>query len=195
MKIIDRLVEQSRTPSGLLGVIMARTMNVMDSGLNRWALKHVDCEEGKVLDIGCGGGKTLQVLSRKYPKANFYGIDYSQTAIVTAIKLNEKKVREGNIVIEKANVSAIPYPDNYFKFVTAIRTHYFWPDLATDFREVYRVLAKYGSLIILGETYKIAYHMKRFNTHESLIQLLKDTGFVSITTNENSRCFCYIAQK
>ena len=195
MKIIDSLVEQSVTPSGFLGDIMTRIMNVMDSGLNNWALRHVECKEGRTLDIGCGGGKTLQILSKKYPKSKFYGIDYSQTAVKTAIKLNEKRVKEGNIIIEKASVSAIPYPDNNFNFITAVRTHYFWPDLAADLREVYRVLAKNGSLIILGETYKVTYHMKRYNTHESLIQLLKDNGFVNITTNINSKCFCYIAQK
>ena len=195
MKTIDMLVEQSRAPWGFMGVIMTKIMNVMDSGLNNWALRHVDCKEGKALDIGCGGGKTLKVLSKKYPKAKFYGIDFSQTAVKTATKLNEIKVKEGNIIIEKASVSAIPYPNNYFNFVTAVRTHYFWPDLAADLGEVYRVLAKNGSLIILGETYKITYHMKRYNTHESFIQLLKDTGFVNVTTNKNSRCFCYIAQK
>lgn len=195
MKIIDSLVEQSGTPSGFLGVIMTRIMNVMDSGLNNWALRHFDCKEGKALDIGCGGGKTLQILSKKYPKAKFYGIDHSQTAVKTAIKLNEKRVKEGNIIIKKASVSAIPYPDNNFNYITAVRNHYFWPDLAADLCEVYRVLAKNGSLIILGETYKVTYHMKRYNTHESLIHLLKDTGFVNITTNTNSRCFCYIAQK
>lgn len=174
---------------------MTRIMNVMDSGLNNWALNHFDCKEGKALDIGCGGGKTLQVLSKKHPKAKFYGIDYSQTAIKAAIKLNQKMVSEGHMIIEKASVSAIPYPDNNFNFITAIRTHYFWPDLASDLHEVFRVLAKNGSLIILGENYKTTYHMKRYNTHESLIQLLKDTGFINITTNKNSKCFCYRAQK
>ena len=114
MKIIDSLVEQSGTPSGFLGLIMTRIMNVMDSGLNNWALRHVDCMEGKTLDIGCGGGKTIKILSKKYPKARFYGIDYSQTAVETATKLNKKRVKEGNIIIKKASVSVIPYPDNNF---------------------------------------------------------------------------------
>ena len=38
--------------------------------------------------------------------------------------------------------------------VTAIETHYFWPDLDSDLGEVLRVLKPGGWLMIAGEAYK-----------------------------------------
>lgn len=37
-----------------------------------------------VLEIGCGTGRNLTVLARKYPKSNFYGLDASAEMLKTA---------------------------------------------------------------------------------------------------------------
>lgn len=41
MGIIDTLVRQSGKSSGLLGRIMVKIMNSMDSGLNKWIVKKI----------------------------------------------------------------------------------------------------------------------------------------------------------
>ncbi|MDP4268478.1 MAG: class I SAM-dependent methyltransferase, partial [Bacteroidota bacterium] len=94
----------------------------MDSGLTRWSLNQVKYTDGKILDIGCGGGKTINVLSRRHPNSLISGIDYSITSIKTAINKNRKKVNEGKVEIKQASVSSMPYEDSYFKYITAIRT-------------------------------------------------------------------------
>jgi methylase of polypeptide subunit release factors len=83
VKIVDQLVEQCKEPKGLLGITMIRIMNIMDVGLNKWALQQISCTANKILDIGCGGGKTVYMLSKMYPKANIFGIDYSEAAVKT----------------------------------------------------------------------------------------------------------------
>jgi ubiquinone/menaquinone biosynthesis C-methylase UbiE len=105
IKIIDELVEQCKEPKGLLGIIMIRIMNTMDVGLNKWALSQINCTDTKILDIGCGGRKTVYMLSKMYPKSNIFGIDYSESAVKTTIKKNKQKVKKGNIIISQASVT------------------------------------------------------------------------------------------
>ncbi|MBC8061646.1 MAG: class I SAM-dependent methyltransferase [Clostridiaceae bacterium] len=195
MKITDQLVQQCKEPKGLLGIIMIRIMNVMDVGLNKWALMQINCTDDKILDIGCGGGQTVYMLSKMYPKSNIFAIDYSEAAVKTTIKKNKRKVKDGDLIISQASVSKIPFGDNFFNYITAIRTHYFWPNLKQDIKEVFRVLNKGGKLMIFSELYKIDYHMKQYNTNNLLRQLLKDTGFESIEIYEKNQCICVIAEK
>lgn len=195
MNTIDLLVEQCKKPKGLLGIIMLRIMNIADVGLTNWALKQINCDVSNVLDIGCGGGKTINLLSKRYPKSKIYGIDYSAIAVNTAIKKNKQKVSNGSIKISQASVSSMPFANGFFNCITAIRTHYFWPDLEQDIQEVFRVLSNGGQFLILSELYKINYHMKQYNTNSSLSQLLKDTGFKSVEIHTMNQCVCVVATK
>ena len=41
-----------------------------------------------------------------------------------------------------------------FDLVTAVETHFWWPDLPGDIREVFRVLKPGGKVVIIAEVYK-----------------------------------------
>jgi SAM-dependent methyltransferase len=41
-----------------------------------------------------------------------------------------------------------------FDLVTAVETHFWWPDLPAGVREIFRVLKAGGTLIIIAEVYK-----------------------------------------
>jgi len=43
---------------------MIKIMNIMDAGLNKGALRQLNCSKGKILDIGCGGGKTVYIYEK-----------------------------------------------------------------------------------------------------------------------------------
>ena len=51
-------------------------------------------------------------------------------------------------------MSQLPFADQMFDLVVAAETHYYWPDLNADMREVLRVLKPGGALIIIAEAYK-----------------------------------------
>ncbi len=174
---------------------MIKIMEIMDVGLNKWALNQIDCTNAKILDIGCGGGKTVNMLSKMYPESKVFGIDYSDIAVKTTIKKNIKKIKKGKITISQASVSSMCFSNDFFHYITAIRTHYFWPNLKEDSREVMRVLRKGGKLLIFSELYKINYHMNEYNTPDSLRQLLKEIGFTSVSIHEKNQCICIIAEK
>lgn len=57
-------------------------------------LKEMPIADGRnVLEIGCGTGRNLIILARKYPKANFYGLDASAAMLETAqAKIDAEKL-------------------------------------------------------------------------------------------------------
>ena len=46
--------------------------------------------------------------------------------------------------MQQASVAELPFEAEQFEVVTAFETVYFWPELAQNFREVYRVLKPGG---------------------------------------------------
>lgn len=61
MRILNRLIEQAKKPSGCVGSLMLRMMNTAHTGMNQWAFEKLPLEKNLImLDIGCGGGKTIQ---------------------------------------------------------------------------------------------------------------------------------------
>ena len=45
-----------------------------------------------ILDLGCGLGAQIDYLSRKFPKIDFVGWDYSKKQIAKAKKINKNKI-------------------------------------------------------------------------------------------------------
>jgi len=82
------------------------------------------------------------------------GIDYSDTSVAASRKANARCINIDRVEIQQGSVSQLPFPDDVFDLVTAVETHYFWPDLPADMREVFRVLKPGGTLIVIAEAYK-----------------------------------------
>ena len=184
MGLLQRLIEQASNPQGPVGSIMLRIMNAAHSGMMNWALAKLTLkEEAVVLDIGTGGGKTLQQLSPRVPRGKLYGIDYAEQAVTNTIRVNRKDVDAGKISVQQANVEVIPHPDNRFDLITAFQTHYFWPNLPRSMQEIHRVLRPGGTFLLVAELYKIKYHMTAYKSKEEMEELLRTTGFTRITSH------------
>ena len=148
------LMEQCRRPGGILGEYIGRRMNRSHFELTGWGLSHVDiAPDSDVLDIGCGGGRTLARLAQLAPKGRICGIDASEKSVALSRRYNAQTIAQGRMEVRRASVSALPYPDATFHLATAVETHYFWPDLASDLREVRRVLRPGGRFLLLAEVY------------------------------------------
>ena len=167
----------------------------MDSGLNQWAADQIDCKTGSILEIGCGAGKEISLLRKKFPDCFICGMDYSPDAVRTAGKRNHNAIHAGKVKIVQGDVLALPFADNSFDYVLAIRTHYFWYELRPALEQVYSVIGSQGTLLILSEIVKIEYHMNEYNTDETLSELLRQIGFRSVKIKEKNRCICVIARK
>ncbi|WP_397540260.1 class I SAM-dependent methyltransferase [Rummeliibacillus pycnus] len=193
MNLLNRLIEQAKNPNGIIGSFMLNIMNTAHTEMNKWAFEKMKISGNAVmLDIGCGGGKAIQLMSKINTYGKIYGIDYSEQAVKDSIRANKTDVATGKVYVQQASVTDIPFPENEFDIITAFQTHYFWSDLENGIKEVFRVLKSEGSFLIIAEKYKINYHMKSYKTKEELEQLFKKSGFnkVEFYENVNKKWIC-----
>ncbi|HEY6345551.1 MAG TPA: class I SAM-dependent methyltransferase, partial [Bryobacteraceae bacterium] len=107
-----------------------------------------------VLDVGCGGGRTVQRLATLADLGKVHGVDYAEASVAASRGFNKAAVESGRVEIQRATVSRLPFANDVFDLVTAVETHYYWPDRLRDMREIYRVLKPGGSLVIIAEAYR-----------------------------------------
>src|SRR3954451_23882360 len=149
------LLSQCRKPRGLLGRFYISSMNRRHAGVTAWGLGHVPIEPASViLDIGCGGGKAIERLAAVASQGTVQGVDYSPASVAAARFTNARAIAEGRVDVRQASVSALPFADDTFDLVTAVETHYYWPEPSSDLRQVFRVLKPGGSAVIIAETYR-----------------------------------------
>jgi ubiquinone/menaquinone biosynthesis C-methylase UbiE len=130
-------------------------MNLGHAQLWHWGLKHITIQpDATILDVGCGGGKAVQMLAQAAPSGKACGIDHSEEMVRLAQIVNQALVKEGRVEIECAAVSSLPFPDGTFDLATAFESYYFWPNLMDDLREIRRVLKPSATLLIANEVYK-----------------------------------------
>lgn len=130
-------------------------MNKSHSSVTDWGLKHVVIGKGfTILDVGCGGGRTIQKLAAIATEGMLCGVDYANGSVAASRRNNAPLINAGRFEIQQASVSQLPFPDDKFDLVTAVETQYYWPDLVNDMKEILRVLKPGGTLIIIAESYK-----------------------------------------
>ncbi len=203
------LMDQYKCPTGRRGRLVAALMNKDHKPLTLWGLTHVNIEPDYViLDVGCGGGKTVDRLAQRTPLGKVFGIDYSAEMVTYSRKVNKTLITENRVEIVEGSVEKTGFPDNLFDLVTAIETYYFWPSFSDALREIKRVLKPSGKLLIVNEmvkdgVYEIKYAKTIEQTHVCLLSLeeIRDVmhavGFadVQIFTKAESPWNAILAQK
>jgi ubiquinone/menaquinone biosynthesis C-methylase UbiE len=161
VRLADKIIDQCRKPSRLFGRFVLWDMNRHHSKLTDWGLSHVAIKKtDRILDVGCGGGRTINKLAALALAGKVQGIDYSEESVAAARRKNSRWIDIGRVEIEHGSVSHLPFGEKNFDLVTAIETHLFWPDLLNDFREIFRVLKPGGQLLIVAEIYKGGKHLE-----------------------------------
>lgn len=191
--MIKKLTANARNPKGIWGTLMIKKMNKGHARMTKWAFSQLAAEnEDVILDIGCGGGNAVALLTEAAPLAKVYGIDYSTLSVEKASARNKKAIREGRVKILCSGVSSMPFQDNSVGLATAVETIYFWPDLKNDFKEVFRVLKDGGRFCVVCEMVKnsdgsgahteVADFLKlHYLTREEIERLFITAGFQNIT--------------
>jgi ubiquinone/menaquinone biosynthesis C-methylase UbiE len=130
-------------------------MNASHSKLTDWGLGHISLEnQYTILDVGCGGGRTVDKLAAIATQGKVYGLDYSDESVAASKRTNARWIDLGRVEIRQGSVSQLPFPDGMFDLVTAVETHFWWANLPGDMREVFRVVKPGGTLFLIAEIYK-----------------------------------------
>jgi ubiquinone/menaquinone biosynthesis C-methylase UbiE len=189
-----KLVLNARKPKGFWGKMMIRNMNKNHFEVTGWGLSHYDFKGTDIsLDIGCGGGRTVNRISKMVKKS--YGIDYSKLAVEKSQKYNKKQIKSGKVEITQAGVSDLPYKDNTFDIVTAVETYYFWQDKLNDLKEIKRVLKPKGTILMIFEMCRTEENPDKWQevenlidiksvTEQEIIDILQSAGYVNIKTDK-----------
>lgn len=160
---------------------MLRNMNSRHSKVTDWGLARAQVgKHDTILDIGCGGGRTVSKLA-SLGEGKVYGIDHSKDSVTVATRTNQPWIKAGRVEIREGSVSHLPFPASVFDLVTAVETHFWWPDLPGDMREVFRVLKPGGTLLVIAEVYRGADTM----TARMVEKHLPMTGMKFLTVAEH----------
>jgi ubiquinone/menaquinone biosynthesis C-methylase UbiE len=127
----------------------------------------------RFLDLGCGLGAALEHAVTTGGKT--VGIDPSPSMVERAAsRVPQAEVRLGS-------AEAIPYEDDAFTAALSVSTYHHWADAETGLKEVRRVLAPGGRLLIVERK------LKRDSGHgldgagaERLARVLEDNGYDSV---------------
>ena len=165
---------------------MLWNMNSRHSKVTDWGLSKISIRESDViLDIGCGGGRTVNKLAARATHGKVYGLDFSDASVAMARKTNRQWIKIGRVEVREGSVSQLPFGDGMFDLITAVETHFWWPDLPADMREVFRVLKPGGTLVVIAEIYKGA----TTKTAKIAEEVLPRSGLKLLSVNEHNDLF------
>ena len=122
--------------------------------------------EGRLLDVGCGTGRTLRQIASTHPSLQLFGLDLSPYYLQVA-----RKILAGSpdVALIAENGETLPFFDGYFDVVTSVYLFHELPQEAQwrVIGEAYRVLRPGGLLVIadsiqVSDSEKLAPFMGKF---------------------------------
>lgn len=193
--------------AGLTSHILPLVPNIIDK-LN---------EGIKVLDIGCGMGKAINTMAKRFPNSMFYGYDLSLEAIETAKKESEE-MDNSNTSFSVQNILDLKSKDR-FDLITAFDAIHDQPKPAEVLKTIYNLLNNNG-IFLMQDIYASTF-LKNNITHplgpflytiscmhcmsvslsqkgeglgamwgkEKAVEMLKEAGFVNVEVKTLSHDF------
>lgn len=191
----QNIMNQYRCPTGVEGRKVAESMNIHHSDLTDWGLSKVRIDPNfAILDVGCGGGKTITKLANLTTQGKVYGIDCSKDMVEYSKEVNRDLITQNRVTIIEGSVDKSGFPDEFFDLVTAIETYYFWPSLHDAFQEIHRILKPHRHLLMINEMIKDgAYEIENKEmiekTHVHLISIAEIKGILTKAGYKKIRIF------
>jgi len=171
-------------PHGEEGKTTLKSMNEDHKEQIQWGIDHLpDIEPKNILDIGCGGGIFTRMILEKYPDAKACAVDISELSIAHSREFNKDLIDAGRLEVAVGNVEKMPFEDGQFDLIVSNASHFFWPDLPENLKEVSRVTKDNGGVLCFtcGIHYEVRPNEMKdgFNpvADDELIGYLRAAGF------------------
>ncbi|MCF2515213.1 class I SAM-dependent methyltransferase [Sphingomonas sp. G124] len=128
---------QLRHPSGASGRLVGTVMRFANRKPIQAVVGSLDLQPtDRVLDIGCGDGSAIAMMSRAN---HVVGLDQSDTMIAAAWRRNRAAVRCGRLSLRKGDMMALPFGPKAFDKFAAINILYFCDDVPTLIAGIRRI--------------------------------------------------------
>ncbi len=140
------LQAQCAHPTGPRGMDALHKLDIINWSLQREVLHSIP-SGARVLEIGFGGGGFMRKLHEQGRAASWLGVDISQTA-VAALDL-PRGVSDYSYDAMCCDAQWMPdLLTDAYDIVVALNVVYYWRDPYEVFKELYRVLAQNGQMIL-----------------------------------------------
>ncbi len=141
----------------------------------------------RILDAGCGSGRNMVELARR---GQVTGVEISPTSVEVARARHVGEVVEGSVM-------EMPFAEHSFDLAVCLDVIEHLPDDQGALRELRRVLAPGGALLVTVPAYqwlwsghdKINQHCRRYSRATLSRPLARPAGSVS-TPPTSTRCYC-----
>ena len=147
------IAEHARNARGLLGRVIAFIMARETWSQNVRVMDALSIDQtDRILDVGCGHGRSLTELAARARRGRVVGADPSELMIEISAQHNRPLFEAGRVDVVLATAESLPFPDDFFNKALCVHVLYFWKDLDASLREIARVLKPGGRLGLLFRT-------------------------------------------
>jgi len=207
MGIYRDFLNQTRKPEGVLGKMMVSGMNEGHAKLADWGMSHLTrIIPDKIAELGCGGGRNIHELLKRYPNASLTAVDHSTVSVNKATEYNDNLIKEGRCIIKQGDIALLDIGKQEYDLATAFETIYFWPGLEKCFSNVADILKPGGYFMIVNESdgndeasikYEKLIDGMRVYKIADIEDALKNSGFnkIIVDHHENKPWICILAKK
>ncbi|HEX7704008.1 MAG TPA: methyltransferase domain-containing protein [Kofleriaceae bacterium] len=166
--------------------------------VTRWL--QANAGDARLIDIGCGTGRTLHQLARAHPGLRLYGADMSPAYVKRA---RQRLLEVDEITLAVENAEALPWADGTFEIATSVYMFHELPRNArrNAVREMFRVV-KPGGLVVIEDSAQPAespelegvlrdfpneFHEPFYADYleDDLAGILRECGFVDVRTESH----------
>ena len=137
-----------------------------------------------LLDVGCGTGPMIELLTKRYPKRHFTGLDLTPKMIEMA---NGKHLKNATFLV--GDSENLPFSDGEFDAVICANSFHHYPNPQKFFDGVSRVLSP-GGVFILRDYTSFGFIVWLMNHVEMPLANLIGHGDVRCYTLAQVRRFC-----
>ncbi len=202
MRRPEFIARQASRPTGWLGRALARWMAVETAGANDAALNLLELREAdRVLEIGFGHGQTIARAADRVPRGSVAGIDHSEAMLHAARRRCAPLIAAGRVELHAADSAHLPFANGSFDKGLAVHTLYFWRTPEPHLREIRRVLAPGGRLVLgfrpagTRGAADFPADVYTFHTPAALHDLLVAADFTAIDTIPHSPELVFVAAR
>jgi ubiquinone/menaquinone biosynthesis C-methylase UbiE len=147
--MLQRFFRQFGNPTGALGHVAGWFMARKNGALNAWVVELLDAQpDDRVIEAGFGTGLGIALNAARVTRGRVAGVDRSPVMLAQASRRNRAAIREGRVALQQGDAVKLPFADASATRAMAVNSLQFWSPREAALRELHRVLAPGGRLVL-----------------------------------------------